>query len=56
MQVCLGMMMMDPNVFWNLSPKEMYEAMKGFKRFHAAEQETPLSRDELDNLMELYPD
>jgi hypothetical protein len=56
MQICLGMMMMRPDDFWNMSPREMYESIKGFKQFHAAESEEPMSQDELGNLMELYPD
>lgn len=56
MQICLGMMMMRPKDFWDMSPREMWEAIKGFKKFHAAEQEKPMTSVELENLMELYPD
>ena len=54
--ICVGMMNMRPIDFWNLSPREMYLAISGFKKFHAAEQEKPMDRAELDDLMELYPD
>lgn len=55
--ICVGMMNMRPIDFWNMSPREMYLAIKGFKRFHAAdEQEKPMDRQELNKLMELYPD
>jgi len=56
MQICLGMMSMRPDDFWNLSPREMWEAIKGFKQFHGAEKERPMTTEELDDLMELYPD
>tara|TARA_R100001460_G_scaffold79154_2_gene120135 strand:- start:732 stop:902 length:171 start_codon:yes stop_codon:yes gene_type:complete len=56
MQICIGMMNMRPVDFWNLSPKEMWEAIKGFKQFHAADKDKPMTNDELENLMELYPD
>ena len=55
MQVCIGTMQMRPKDFWELSPVEMYSAIKGFRRFHASEPDT-MSRDELTELMELYPD
>ena len=54
--ICVGMMNMRPIDFWNLSPREMYLSIKGFKQFHASEQEKPMDRAELDDLMELYPD
>ena len=56
MQICLGMIGMQPSEFWNLSPREMWETIKGFKQFHAATKEEPMSNEELENLMELYPD
>ena len=55
--ICVGMMGMRPIDFWDLSPREMYLAVRGFKQFHATEeQETPMDKSELENLMELYPD
>ena len=56
MQICMGLMGMRPKDFWEMSPIEMYQAMKGFKQFHATEKEKPMTSDELENLMELYPD
>lgn len=56
MQICLGMMGMQPSEFWNLSPREMWEAIKGFKQFHATTKDEPMTNEELENLMELYPD
>lgn len=54
--ICVGMMGMRPIDFWDLSPREMYLAIRGFKQFHAADENKPMDRDELENLMELYPD
>jgi len=47
---------MRPDDFWNLSPREMYQAIRGFKQFNGGGKEEPVTKDELDNLMELYPD
>ena len=56
MEVCLGMLMMRPKDFWELSMVELYAAVRGFQQFHAASKEEPLHKEELDDLMELYPD
>tara|TARA_Y100001938_G_scaffold148814_1_gene233607 strand:+ start:386 stop:556 length:171 start_codon:yes stop_codon:yes gene_type:complete len=56
MQICLGMMQMSPKVFWDLAPREMYAAIKGFQKFHGSEPQRPMTNDELEKLMELYPD
>jgi len=56
MQICMGMIGMRPKDFWDLSPVEMYQAMKGFKQFNTTEKEKPMTHDELQDLMELYPD
>lgn len=56
MEICVGMMFMSPADFWQMSPVEMYAAVAGFTEFHTAPKDDPMSRDELDSLMELYPD
>ena len=33
-KICVGMMNMRPDDFWNISPREMYLALKGFKHFN----------------------
>jgi hypothetical protein len=39
--ICVGMMNMRPKDFWDLSPREMYLAIKGFKQFNgSSEKET----------------
>lgn len=51
------MMNMRPSDFWNLSPREMYLALSGFKQFHGSEEkESPMTSDRLNEMMELYPD
>tara|TARA_R110000782_G_scaffold38322_1_gene89947 strand:+ start:129 stop:296 length:168 start_codon:yes stop_codon:yes gene_type:complete len=54
--ICVGMMNMRPIDFWDLSPREMYLAIKGFKQFNGGDKEQSMNKNELDNLMELYPD
>ena len=56
-KICIGMMNMRPSDFWNLSPREMYLAIKGFKDFNSTEEkEEPMDSNRLQEMMELYPD
>jgi len=56
-KICVGMMNMRPSDFWNLSPREMYLAIKGFKDFNSTEEkEEPMDSNRLQEMMELYPD
>jgi hypothetical protein len=54
--ICVGMMNMRPVDFWDLSPREMYLAIRGFKQFNTSEKETPMDSNRLEELMELNPD
>jgi uncharacterized phage protein (TIGR02216 family) len=56
MKNALGKMGMTPDVFWNMSPYEFYMAIEGFAEFHSGGKPPPLSRTELNDLMERYPD
>ena len=57
MEVCLGMIGMRPEDFWNSSMQDIYAAAEGFKNFNSpTEDDEPMSRDRLNELMELYPD
>ena len=56
LRICVGMMGMRPVDFWNISPREMYAAMSGFRSFHSAERDEPMTKDSLEEMMELYPD
>ena len=47
---------MRPKDFWDLSPREMWEAIKGFQQFHGSKQDRPMTNEELEYVMELYPD
>lgn len=56
-KICVGMMNMRPDDFWNISPREMYLALKGFKQFNGSEEkEEPMDSGRLEEMMELYPD
>lgn len=48
---------MRPKDFWNASPQEIYSAIAGFSEFNGGNQKPKhLTRKELNELMELYPD
>ena len=54
MEIGLGVLGLAPAVFWALTPKEFDAALSG--RFGARASRAPLSRLELDALMQLFPD
>lgn len=56
MSICIGMMGMQPSEFWNSSLIEIHTAIEGFIEFNGSEKEPPMQKDELKELMELYPD
>ena len=56
MEVGLGKMSMSPDVFWGMSFPEFYAAIAGVAEFHSGGKPPPLTRDGLEELMELYPD
>jgi len=56
MQIGMGMLRMTSEEFWNLSIKEFYAACEGFREFNSGGKPPPLTRNELDELMEMYPD
>jgi len=49
-------MALPPQTFWNMSLKEWRAAATGWQARHAPKRATPLSRNDLANLMEAYPD
>lgn len=49
-------MMLSPNDFWSMSYYEFYQACEGFAEFHSGGKPKPLTRHELEDLMEKYPD
>ena len=46
----------SPDNFWNSSIFEIVLAVKGFSEFNGADTKKPMSKDDLDSLMERYPD
>ena len=57
MEICIGMIGMQPTEFWNSSPIEIHAAIEGFIEFNTGGKNTaPMRQDELKSLMELYPD
>ena len=55
-EVCIGMIGMSPKDFWDSSVPEISYAVKGFSEFNGGKKDKPMSKDELDNLMEIHPD
>ena len=50
-------MQIPPSEFGEMSLPELYAAIEGFIDFHASERDDgPMTKDELHELMELYPD
>ena len=56
MEIGLGAMGLSQEVYRNMSLNEFYSALEGFKNFHSGSADEPMSRDELEELMERYPD
>lgn len=54
--ICVGMIGIRAKDFWEMSPIEIYMALEGFVEFNGGEQDKPLTNQELEDLMELYPD
>lgn len=55
-EICVGMIGIQPKAFWEMSPIEVFLATAGFKEFHGGNRPEPMSRGELNELMELHPD
>jgi hypothetical protein len=56
MKLALGKMRMTPDEFWNCSFVEFIAACDGFIEFNSDGKPPPLSKNELEELMELHPD
>jgi hypothetical protein len=56
MQICVGMVGMQPTEFWNCSVIEVHNAILGFQEFNCPPTEEPMTSEGLKELMELYPD
>ena len=55
LEICVGMMGMSLTDFWSSSITEITLATNGFMEFHGSKKES-MSRDELNDMMEMYPD
>ena len=56
MQAALGKMSIPPHIFWDMSFPEFFAAITGFAEFHSDGKPPPLTKNELEDLMERYPD
>jgi uncharacterized phage protein (TIGR02216 family) len=56
MKLALGKMQMSPDTFWNMSLIEFFSATEGFSEFHSGGTPPPLAKEELEDMMERYPD
>ena len=56
MQICLGIIGMQPSEFWNCSVNEIHCAIEGFMEFNVTEKDEPMGKDEMAELMEIHPD
>ena len=52
----IGVLQMTPDQFWNMTMIEFSCAVEGFSSFHASQSNTPLTKYELQDMMERYPD
>ena len=52
----MGVLGIPPSEFWNMGLPELYLAIDGYKEANTNEESQPLSKDELFDLMERYPD
>lgn len=56
MEIGLGVLHFPPSEFWGMSLKEFYSACDGLQEYNSSGDHKPLTRNELEELMELYPD
>ena len=47
---------MTTDEFWNMTMIEFVSACEGFSTFHSSPSTEPMTKDELQDLMERYPD
>jgi uncharacterized phage protein (TIGR02216 family) len=56
MEIGLGILALPPDAFWDMSLTEFYAACDGLQEFHSGGKPKPMTRPELEDLMERYPD
>lgn len=47
---------MTPNTFWALSPREYLSAVNGYMLTKGGKANTPVLKDEVEDLMRRFPD
>jgi uncharacterized phage protein (TIGR02216 family) len=50
------MMGIQPSEFWEMSIKEVTLVIEGFREYNTGKKSAPMTRDDLEDLMERYPD
>lgn len=56
MEVSLGMLKISPRDFWLMTPIELKRAYDGTLRMYKGDTVEPATREDLERLMEKYPD
>lgn len=56
MEWAFGVLRWPPDAFWAATPHELMAAIDGYNDAHGAQREEPMNRDELNDLIRLYPD
>lgn len=56
MELALGGLGWTPDTFWNATLPELFAAMDGWNKMHGDPEEDSMSQDELDEMMERFPD
>ena len=46
----------QPDKLWNMSVNEIYIVIQGLKEYNNGKSSDPMDRDDLDKLMEMFPD
>ncbi|HAB39181.1 MAG TPA: hypothetical protein DCE52_14505 [Rhodobacteraceae bacterium] len=55
-KAALGKMRMSSSDFWEMSFEEFKFALEGFSEFNSGGSPPPLDKEELEDLMERFPD
>lgn len=57
MGVAVGVIGLSPDQFWSMSFTELYSVIDAYNEYNTPKgKQSPLSKSELDELMERYPD
>ncbi len=56
LEICVGMIGIQPDQFWNMSVNEIYIVIQGFAEYNGGKSSNPMDKEDLDKLMEMFPD